>query len=104
MRRKIITVVVFAACHFVAMILSTVVAFEITFRAFDGAEYAPYVRSVANGAAMILSHPGRLLLRARLSKEMEWLVVAGNSVLWGLAATLITHYWGRLMRSEDRTH
>ncbi|UCD52083.1 MAG: hypothetical protein JSW27_05480 [Phycisphaerales bacterium] len=102
MRRKIVTVIVFAAGHFVAMLLSMAVSFEITHRAFDGEEYPPYVGYVADTVHVILSHPGRFLLHARLSKEMEWLVVTGNSVLWGLAATLIIHYWGRFMKRGGR--
>jgi uncharacterized membrane protein len=93
-KRTIIKTIVFAVIHFVLAFGSMLIALTSGMAEFDNPDYQQsMVERVADHTTAILMQPGISLWTPWMSKNMpdvvEWVLCLANSLLWGLAMTLL---------------
>lgn len=74
--------------HFIAAVGTFALAFSIGLKRWDAGSAGP-VESVANTFAAVLFQPGAQLLAMGLPGEFDWIIILGNSVLWGLVGAAV---------------
>ena len=83
---KIATMI--AVLHFIAAVGTFALGFSIGLKRWDTGS-AGTVESVANTFAAVLFQPGAQLLAMGLPAELDWMIILGNSVLWGLVGAAV---------------
>ena len=77
-----------AVLHFVAALGTFALGFSIGLKRWDTGP-AGVLESAANAVAAVLFQPGAQLLALGLPGEFDWMIIVGNSALWGLVGAAI---------------
>lgn len=78
---------ILSVLHLVAAAGSFVLAFSIGIKRWDSGSPG-ILESTANAIAEVLLQPGIRLLRVGMPGELEWAIIVGNSILWGISGAL----------------
>ena len=81
-------VAVVAVVHLVLALGSFALGFSIGIKRWDVGT-AGMLESAANAIAGVLLQPGLQLLKSGMSGGLEWAIIFGNSVLWGVVGALV---------------
>ncbi len=95
-------VFLFAICtgaHFAAAIVAFAWSFSVTSNAFDGRPIGAISRHLAGPLADTLGFPllavmdKTAIVGVTFSPVLQWLLLLGNSAIWGMAVSLIITYY-----------
>ncbi len=88
MKSIIKKVITFSMLHLIILLLCIIESFSLAMDRLDTGEQATILESITSTLSAILGFPGIYLWTPWASKNLsniiEWLVLIGNSILWGI--------------------
>jgi heme A synthase len=91
--------VIISVLHLLAAVGSFVLGFSIGIKRWDSGPPG-ILESTATAIGEVLLQPGIGFLEVGMPGELEWAIIVGNSILWGIVAAIVVCAFSRARRGQ----